>query len=119
MINMLAETKKSEQTILSQKIEIKNINKNIENKNFESKTDSDSDRLLTSCGIGSWRPVWLQVLNNPLYFLINICIIGVIQSMAGSMIYSTMNSIEKRYAFDSKVSAIIFIADNICSIFVS
>lgn len=98
------------------------VTKTLDSENDSKRTkesEEEDDPDLTSCGIGSWRPQWLQVLNNPLYFLINICVIGVIQSMAGSMIYSTMNTVEKRYAFDSKISAVIYIADNICTMFVS
>ena len=69
----------------------------------EDTKEEEDDPNLTSCGIGSWRPQWLQVLNNPVYFLINICIIGIVQSMTGSLMYMSMNMLERRYAFDSKV----------------
>lgn len=77
------------------------------------------DPHLTSCGLGSWRPKWLQVFAHPVVFLVNICVVGVVQGMAGSMVYSNMNTVEKRYAFDSKISALILIADNFSGMIVS
>ena len=58
-------------------------------------------------------------MNSPIFFLVNICLIGIVQSMSGSFIYSTMNMLEKRYAYDSKISAYINIADNISNMMVS
>lgn len=78
-----------------------------------------SETTTTTCGIGSWRPRWLQPLANPVAFLVNISFVAIVQSMAGSMIYSTMSTVEKRYAFDSKISAIIFIADSISNLILS
>jgi len=58
------------------------------------------------------------MLDNPLIFTVNLGLIGIIQSMGGSLLFSTMNTIEKRYAFDSKVSGLISIADNLSSMVV-
>lgn len=76
--------------------------KNTQESNEEEEDDDDSSQ--TSCGIGSWRPSWLQVFANTKLFLINICLIGIAQSMAGSLQYTVMNTLEKRFAFDSKIS---------------
>lgn len=46
-------------------------------------------------------------------------IVGIIQSMTGSIFFSTMSTLEKRYAFDSTISGIILIADNISQLMVS
>lgn len=70
------------------------------------------DPTLTSCGMGSWRPKWLQVFANPVVFLINMSLVGTIQGMTGPLFISSISTLEKRYAFDSKISAVILIADN-------
>lgn len=74
--------------------------------------DPEDDPALTSCGMGSWRPDWLQVFANPIVFLINMSLVGTIQGMTGPLFFSSISTLEKRYAFDSKISAIILIADN-------
>ena len=81
-------------------------------KSLDKEKDEDSDYILTSCGIGSWRPKWLQVFASPLVFLINMSLVGTIQGMTGPLFISSISTLEKRYAFDSKVSAIIMVADN-------
>ncbi len=60
--------------------------------------------MTTTCGLGSWRPQWLQPMANAKLFLLNLCLIGIVQSMAGALQFSIMNSLEKRFAFDSKIS---------------
>lgn len=90
-----------------------NGNRKSSDKKTPQVVDDEDDLQITSCGIGSWRPEWMQVLANTKLFLINICLIGVVQSMAGSVQFTVMNTLEKRFAFDSKISALINIADNI------
>nr|XP_046917445.1 solute carrier organic anion transporter family member 74D-like [Dermatophagoides farinae] len=94
----------------------KNDDDDNKNKNID---DDDDDNELTSCGIGSWRPKWLQIFSNPIFFLINLSLVGIIQSMNGPIFFSTMSTLEKRYAFDSRISGIILIADNISQFMLS
>ena len=82
-----------------------------------SKQDPDEDQL-TSCGMGAWRPRWLQSFANPIAFLVNICVVGIVQGVASALFYSTANTLEKRYAYDSKITGIILIADNIANLVV-
>ncbi|CAG2102309.1 unnamed protein product, partial [Medioppia subpectinata] len=77
------------------------------------------DHMVTSCGLGSWRPEWLQVFAKPIYFIISYSLIGVVQSMSSTYLFAVLTSIEKRYAFDSKISGIILIADNIMEMLLS
>ncbi|KAJ6218400.1 hypothetical protein RDWZM_009557 [Blomia tropicalis] len=77
------------------------------------------DPTLTSCGMGSWRPKWLQVFANPVVFLINMSLVGTIQGMTGPLFISSISTLEKRYAFDSKISAVILIADNFSQMLIS
>ncbi|XP_054156342.1 solute carrier organic anion transporter family member 74D-like [Oppia nitens] len=80
--------------------------------------DTD-DPKLTACGIGSWRPQWLQVFASPLFFMINFAAIGIIQGMTGAYFIGSMSTLEKRFAFDSKISGLILIADNFSQMLVS
>ena len=93
--------------------------KNQNNFAIDQHKNDDDDNELTSCGIGSWRPKWLQIFSNPIFFLINLSLVGIIQSMNGPIFFSTMSTLEKRYAFDSRISGIILIADNISQFMVS
>ena len=79
----------------------------------------DEDEHDTTCGIGSWRPKWLQFFASPMFFLINLCLIGVIQGTTGTIFFSSMSTLEKRFAFGSRLSSIIMIADNFADMIVS
>lgn len=57
----------------------------------------ENDLALTTCGFGSFRPQWLQFFATPLWFLVNISFVGICQGMAGSLIYTVMNTLEKRF----------------------
>ncbi|CAG2102525.1 unnamed protein product [Medioppia subpectinata] len=94
----------------------RNINNNNNNDFDKEKQD---DHMVTSCGLGSWRPEWLQVFAKPIYFIISYSLIGVVQSMSSTYLFAVLTSIEKRYAFDSKISGIILIADNIMEMLLS
>ncbi|CAG2170748.1 unnamed protein product, partial [Oppiella nova] len=89
------------------------------NSPFKTQDIDDEDPTLTSCGIGSWRPQWLQVFASPIYFTMNFAIVGVVQAMTGSFLVASISTLEKRYAFDSKISGYIFIADNFVQMLVS
>ncbi|OTF69716.1 solute carrier organic anion transporter family member 5A1-like, partial [Euroglyphus maynei] len=97
----------------------KSIDSSITKNPVPTNDDDDDDDDLTSCGIGSWRPKWLQNFSSPLFFLINLSLVGIIQSMNGPIFFSTMSTLEKRYSFDSKISGIILIADNISQFIIS
>ena len=71
--------------------------------------DDEERAHLTSCGIGSWRPEWMQLFASPGFFMINMALIGVIQGMTGTMFFSSISTFEKRYAFDSKASFLPFL----------
>lgn len=88
-------------------------------KSHEIEEGNDDDYALTSCGIGSWRPKWLQVFATPAFFLLNMSLVGVIQGMSGPLFFSSMSTLEKRFAFDSRISGIILIADNFSQLIIS
>ena len=103
--------------------------KSIRDGNNDNDDDDDSrlrrqkqlqdDHEDTSCGIGSWRPEWLQFFASPKFFLINLGLVGIIQGCTGTIFFSSISTFEKRYAFDSRLSAIIMIADNFADMVVS
>lgn len=78
--------------------------------------EEEDEELLTSCGIGSWRPQSLQCFANPFVFMINISILGILLGQSGSVYYSQSSTIEKRFGFDSKLTGLIMIMDNFAEI---
>ena len=67
------------------------------NKRDQIKAKNEDENLtMTSCGIGSFRPKWMQVFATPVWFLVNISFVGICQGMAGSLIFTVMNTLEKR-----------------------
>lgn len=66
-------------------------------KKFKKEGKEDDDLGLTTCGFGSFRPAWLQFFATPLWFLVNISFVGICQGMASGLIYTVMNTLEKRY----------------------
>lgn len=83
-----------------------------EQSKVEEEEDDDEVDHLTTCGIGSWRPKWMQVFASPFFFMLNLGLVGVIQGMTGTIFFSSISTLEKRFGFDSKISGIILIADN-------
>ena len=78
--------------------------------------DNDYD---TKCGLGSWYPDWLQFFASPKFFLINFSLVGILQGAYFTYLIGSMSTLEKRYAFESKVSGFILIADNLSQMIVS
>ncbi|CAG2114593.1 unnamed protein product [Medioppia subpectinata] len=79
----------------------------------------DDHEHLGTCGMGSWRPKWLQVFASPLFFTVNFTLIGIIQSLSGTYMMSNFSTLEKRFGFDSKMSSAILIADQVMEMLVS
>ena len=73
---------------------------------------------LTSCGIRRWRPKWLQALATPAFFMLNMSVVGIVQAMTGTLVFSSIHSLERRYSFDSKVSTFILVIDNLTELMV-
>jgi organic anion transporter polypeptide len=78
-------------------------------------TQNDDD----SCGIFCFKPKWLQKYANPKIFLLDFSLIAIIRAAYFTYQISVMSTLEKRYAFPSKVSALILIADNLSGMIVS
>ena len=86
---------------------------------FSLETPPQESSKLTSCGLGSWRPACLQVFASPFAFLVNLCLVNIIQMMIGSFMTGTMNTLEKRYSYNTKISSLIYTADLFFSVVVS
>lgn len=98
---------------------VPNLKKNTLKINFEpvsTREPGEKEDDDTSCGIGSFRPNILQKLNNPKIFLINHSILGVLQGAFFTYLVGCLSTLEKRYAYESKVTGIIMISDEISPI---
>ncbi|XP_042908479.1 solute carrier organic anion transporter family member 74D isoform X2 [Parasteatoda tepidariorum] len=65
------------------------------------------------CGIGTFKPKFLQRFANAKCFLVFFCLIGILQGAYFTYFIGILTTLEKRYSFDSSVTGIILIADNI------
>ncbi|KFM75765.1 Solute carrier organic anion transporter family member 4C1, partial [Stegodyphus mimosarum] len=72
--------------------------------------ESDED---TVCGIGIFRPKWIQKWATPEVYLVLYSIIGVLQGTYYTYLVSTITTLEKRFAFKTKISGTIMLADEI------
>ncbi|KAF8796523.1 Solute carrier organic anion transporter like protein [Argiope bruennichi] len=79
-------------------------------------SDQDMDDKDTRCGIGGFHPTWLQKFSTPKAFLVNHSILGVLQGAFFTYLVGCLSTLEKRYAYESKVTGIIMIADEISPI---
>lgn len=85
-------------------------------------TENDQEAAIyaadTLCGIGSWKPAWLQPFGTAKFFVINFCIMAVLQGALFTYMVGIMSTLEKRFAFETKISGFILIADNISQMFI-
>ncbi|RWS11071.1 Solute carrier organic anion transporter family member 5A1-like protein [Dinothrombium tinctorium] len=92
--------------------------------NYEKSVGEETERTEEEikhedCSFFGWRPGWIHYLVNPKMFLLNFSLIGVLRTAYFTYLISVMSTLEKRYAFPSKLSAFILIADNISGMIVS
>ena len=73
----------------------------------------------TSCGIGNWRPKWMQVFASPKFFVINFSVVAILQGAYFTYLIGSISTLEKRFAFESKMSGFILIADNLSQMVIS
>lgn len=83
------------------------------------RTDTQIEREETSCGVFGWQPHWLQFFASAKFFVINFSILGIIQGALFTYMVGIMSTLEKRFAFETKVSGFILIADNLSQMVVS
>ncbi|XP_054713046.1 solute carrier organic anion transporter family member 74D-like [Uloborus diversus] len=71
----------------------------------------------TTCGIGSFRPQWIQSWATPKMFLLFFAITGVVQGMFFAYRIGVLSTLEKRYAYDSRVSGAIVMVEEVTPVF--
>lgn len=72
-----------------------------------------------TCGFTCWRPRFLRRYANPKIFVAIFSLIATMRSAYFVYMIGVMSTLEKRYAFPSKLSALILIADNISGMVMS
>lgn len=72
-----------------------------------------------TCGLGSWRPAWLQPFASPQFFMLNFSIIAVIQGSYFSYLIGCSSTLEKRFSYSGQLTGFILIADNFSQILIS
>ncbi|XP_015911102.1 solute carrier organic anion transporter family member 74D isoform X1 [Parasteatoda tepidariorum] len=75
-------------------------------KNLQDDAEED-----TKCGLGDWKPQWLQKLATPKLFLFFYSMAGLAQGAQFTYLVGCMSTLEKRYAYDSKKSGLVMISD--------
>lgn len=72
-----------------------------------------------TCGLGSWRPQWLQRFASLKFFMLNFSFIAVIQGSYFSYLIGCTTTLEKRFSYSGSLTGFILIADNISQIALS
>ena len=86
-------------------------------KRLRSETILSSKEVI--CGIGAFRPQWMQPFASANFFVINFSILAILQGALFTYMVGIISTLEKRYAFETKVSGFILIADNLSQMIVS
>ncbi|CAG2109912.1 unnamed protein product, partial [Medioppia subpectinata] len=94
-----------------QKMQI--LSKMTNNKSVESES---TDHM---CGLGSWRPKWLQIFGSTNVFMVILGGLAISQGASFTYMIASITTLEKRYAFGSTISGIILIADNVAELILS
>lgn len=90
-----------------------------ESKNIASGQTRRASRRLsffsgdTICGMGIFRPRWLQPYATVKVYVILYSIIGILHGSYYSYLIGTLSTLEKRFAFKSRISGVIMITDEI------
>ncbi|GBL94481.1 Solute carrier organic anion transporter family member 4A1 [Araneus ventricosus] len=85
-------------------------------------TDSEHEESMEieyKCGIGKFKPKWMQRFVDPKVYLVIFCTVGVLEGAYFTYFVGVLTTLEKRFGFESQLSGVIFIADNISAAFLS
>ncbi|XP_055948598.1 solute carrier organic anion transporter family member 6C1-like [Argiope bruennichi] len=82
----------------------------VEMNKFDPKYDVDPDIV---CGIGCFKPRWIQPWATSRVYLILYSIIGILSGSYYSYLIGAMSTLEKRFAFKSKTSGFVMMLDEI------
>ncbi|GBL94501.1 Solute carrier organic anion transporter family member 1B2 [Araneus ventricosus] len=83
-------------------------------KDVNSNCDVDPDTL---CGIGSFKPQWLQPWATPRVFLFLYSLLGVISGTYYAYRIGAISTLEKRFSFNSRISGTIMMVDEVTPVF--
>ncbi|KAF8796526.1 Solute carrier organic anion transporter like protein [Argiope bruennichi] len=83
-------------------------------KNSCSNYEADPDTL---CGIGSFKPQWLQPWATPRVFLFLYSLLGVISGTYYAYRVGSISTLEKRFSFNSRISGTIMMVDEVTPVF--
>lgn len=72
--------------------------------------ENDSDYL---CGVGSYRPDWLQRFATSKYYALIFGLLGIFQGAYRTYLVGTLSTVERRFSLSSRATGIIMIADDI------
>lgn len=75
--------------------------------------DTDSDYL---CGVGNYRPNWLQRFATSRYYALVFGLLGIFQGAFRTYLVGTLSTVERRFSLSSRASGIIMIADDLSPI---
>uniref|UniRef100_A0A1E1XJ76 Solute carrier organic anion transporter family member n=1 Tax=Amblyomma aureolatum TaxID=187763 RepID=A0A1E1XJ76_9ACAR len=75
--------------------------------------EDDSDYL---CGVGSYRPNWLQRFATSRYYALVFGLLGIFQGAYRTYLVGTLSTVERRFSLSSRASGVIMIADDLSPI---
>ena len=90
-------------------------------KRLEFDTESTQDESDTVCGVGSWRPAWLQCFANLGTFTFVLSVINLLNGIFNTYFNAVITSIENRFGLSSSMMGFLKNIDNIgylCSIMI-
>nr|CAD7261265.1 unnamed protein product [Timema shepardi] len=73
----------------------------------------------TTCGIGSFRPKWMQMFANTRWFMVVYTILGIVQSMSWMYTPATTTTLEKRFKTQSQTIGVLMSGNEVSQIFLS
>ncbi|XP_045589805.1 solute carrier organic anion transporter family member 74D isoform X2 [Procambarus clarkii] len=77
---------------------------------------TEDDENETLCGIGPFKPSWLQVLARKEVYLLVYCMVGLTQGMFFTYTVSTISTIEKRFKLTSKQTGTMLAGNDISQV---
>ena len=76
----------------------------------ENEAENEDDY---KCGFMGWKPKCMQIFANANAFVVLFSILGILQGAMFTYMIGIISTLEKRFAFETKVSGFILIADNL------
>ncbi|XP_069175707.1 solute carrier organic anion transporter family member 74D [Procambarus clarkii] len=81
--------------------------------------DDDDDPEETLCGVGPFKPAWLQALARKEVYMVVFSIVGLTQGIFFTYMVSVLSTIEKRFKFTSKETGTILAGNDVSQIVLS